>query len=311
MGGFDEQMRHNLNIQGQGGYSSKGDANFRNVYPARVEFVDDPLSQGRIKVRIDDRDRLARDVNDLPWCVPLKSSFIYSKPRLGELVFVLLEDPKDNTGIRYWSGPIHTSQFQHKAESYSSAKNIYKDSASNSKPQISSKDLKHLDIPKGFDVGLEGRDDAWVILKPKEVRLVAGAFDKGTLQPNTKTPAFISVSQKENADEDVELKAYSKTDLTSTVINLYSHLGKFRDSNIAKFEKNDHLSSFGDLANALSPSVKGDELIKLLDLIIRLLQSHIHTPQRPLATTSLSEQLSRYTVDGELQRIISSYVRIN
>jgi hypothetical protein len=311
MSGFDEQMRHNLNIQGQKSYSSKGDANFRNVYPAKVEFVDDPLAQGRIKVRIDDRDRLAKNVNELPWCVPLKSSFIYSKPRVGEMVFVFLEDPKNNTGIRYWSGPVHTSQFQHKIESYSSAKNIYKDTATNSKAQISSKDLSNLDIPKGFDVGLEGRDDAWVILKSKEVRLVAGAFEKGTLQPNTKTPAFLSISQKENTDEDVELKAYSKSDLTSTVINLYSHLGKFRDKSIAKFEKNDNLSSFGDLANSLSPSVKGDELIKLLDLMIRLLLTHIHTPQSPLAPTSLSEQLSRYTVDGELQRIISSYVRIN
>jgi len=326
MSGFDEQMRHNLNIQGQKSYSSKGDANFRNIYPAKVELVDDPLSQGRIKVRIDDRDRLAKNVNELPWCVPLKSSFIYSKPRIGELVFVFLEDPKNNTGIRYWSGPVHTSQFQHKIESYSSAKNIYKDTATNSKAQISSKDLAKLDIPKNFDVGLEGRDDSWVILKSKEARIVAGAFEKGTLQPNTATPSFISVSQQENFEsstelpssvggiklfEEKKLKAYSKADITSTVINLYSHLGKFRDKNIAKFEKNDNLSSFGDLANTLSPSVKGDELIKLLDLMIRLLLTHIHTPQSPLAPTSLSEQLSSYTVDGELQKIISSYVRIN
>ena len=324
MSGFDEQMRHNLNIQGQKNYSSKGDSNFRNVYPARVEFVDDPLSQGRLKVRIDDRDRLIGSIDDLPWCVPLKSTFIYSKPRLGELVFVFLEDPKDNTGIRYWSGPVHTSQSQHKVESYASAKNIYKDTASNSKAQISSKDLAKLDIPKGFDVGLEGRDDAWLILKSREVRLVAGAFKKGTLQPNTKTPAFISVSQQENPEnntlsageinlvgDDVKLKAYSKADITSSVINLYSHLGKFRDKKIAEFEKNADLSSFGELSRSLSPSVKGDELIKLLDLIIRTLLTHIHTPQAPLASTALSDQLSSYTVDGELQKIISSYVRIN
>lgn len=313
MGGFDEQMRHNLQLQGQRNYTSRGDSNFRNVYPARVELVDDPLFQGRIKVRIDDRDRLAKGVQELPWCVPLKSSFIYTKPRVGEMVFVFLEDPKNNTGIRYWSGPVHTSQFQHKIESYSSAKNIYKSTLTNSKAQISSKDLAKLDIPKGFDVGLEGRDDAWLILKPREVRLVAGAFDKGTLQPNTSTPASISVAQKENFEDndDIKLKAYSRTDITSTVINLYSHLGKFRDQSIAKFEDNEDLESFGELANSLSPSVKGDELVKLLDLMIRFQLTHIHTPQSPAAPTALSQQLSSYTVDGELQRLLSSYVRIN
>jgi len=311
MSGFDEQMRHNLSINGQSNYETRGDDSYRNIYPAKVVLENDPLSQGRIKVRIDIRDKLAKETDDLPWCLPLKSSFVYSKPRLGEMVFIFMEDPNINHGIRYWTGPIHTSQFQHKIEPYSIAKNIYKDTSSNSKAQVSSRDLAKLDIPKNFDVGIEGRDDSWVILKPREVRIVAGALKKGTLKPNTETPSFLSVSQKENFEDDVKLKSYSKADLTSTVINLYSHLGKFRDSNIAKFEINEDLSSFGDLSNSLSPSVKGDELIKLLNLMIKFCLTHIHTPQKQAAQTALLDQLASYTVEGELQKIISSYVRIN
>lgn len=311
MSGIDEILRHNLQAQGQKSYATKGNSRTRNVYPAEVLFIDDPLNQGRLKARIEGRDKNFSDTADLPWCVPMETTFLYSKPRIGEMVFLVLEAPEENQGIRYWTGPIHRQQHQHQVEVYSSAKNIFRNTTSNSKAQISSSDIGKLDIPKGFDVGLEGRDDAWLILKPKEVRLVAGAFKKGTLQPNTETPSHISISQQENTDQNLRLKAYSRTNITSTVINLYSHLGKFRDSNIAKFEINDNLESMGELAQSLSPSVKGDELIKLLDLIIRFCLTHIHTPQSPAAPTALSAQLSRYTVEGELQKTISSYVRIN
>ena len=310
MGGLNEILEHNLQNRGGNNLYSKGGTLFRNVYPAQVEDNNDPLEQDRIRVRITGRDKDTPNTYDLPWCVPLKSSFLYNKPRVGEMVFVLLEDPKDNTGIRYWVGPIHTTRYDHKIEPYSSAKNIFKNTLSSAKPKISDIELNKLDIPQGLDVALEGRDDAWVTLRPKEVRLVAGAFEKGTLSPNRNTPAFISVSQKENTD-DVKLSAYSRTEITSSVINLYSHLGKFRDQGMKKFEINEDLDSFGSLSNSLSPTVKGDELIKFADLLVRFCLEHIHTPQKSHAKTALSEQLSRYTVDGELQKLISSYIRIN
>ena len=311
MSGIDEILRHNLQSQGQKSYATKGGSRTRNIYPAEVLFIDDPLNQGRLKARIEGRDKNFSDTTDLPWCVPMETTFLYSKPRVGEMVFLILEAPEENQGIRYWTGPIHRQRHQHQVEVYSSAKNIFRNTTSNDKVQISSSDIVNLDIPKGFDVGLEGRDDAWLILKPKEVRLVAGAFKKGTLQSNKETPAHISISQQENTDQNLKLKAYSRTNITSTVLNLYSHLGKFRDDNIAKFEINENLESMGELAKSLSPSVKGDELIKLLDLIVRFCLTHIHTTQSPAAATSLSNQLSKYTVEGELQKTISSYVRIN
>lgn len=311
MGGIDEILRHNLQTQGQRSYSTKGNSRTRNIYPAEVVLTDDPLAQGRLKVVIEGRDKNVANNNDLPWCVPLESTFLYSKPRVGEMVFVILESPEENQGIRYWTGPIHRQQTQHKVENYSSAKNIYKNTASNSKNQLTSTQLAKLDIPKGFDVGLEGRDDAWLILRPREVRLVAGAFRKGTFDPNTATPSNFSISQQENGEGNFRLQAYSKAELTSTVINLYSHLGKFRDENLARFEINENLESLGELAQSLSPSVKGDSLVRLLDLIIRFCITHIHTPQSPAAPTALSAELAQYTVEGRLQELLSSYVRIN
>ena len=118
---FDDQLRHNLQGMGQRSFSSKGNTNQRNVYPARVEFVDDPKEQGRIKARIEGKDKDIPQISDLPWSVPLKSGFLYTKPRVGEMVFVFLENPEDPTGIRYWSGPVHTSQFNHKIEPFATS----------------------------------------------------------------------------------------------------------------------------------------------------------------------------------------------
>ena len=104
---------------------------------------------------------------------------------------------------------------------------------------------------------------------------------------------------------------YSQANLTSTSVNIFSSRGKFRKNAESPYEISEDLKSFGELANTLRPLVFGDELIKLLNLIIRLLLAHIHHPQKPLLSTDLSKELSEYTIDGRLQEIISNYIRIN
>jgi len=65
------------------------------------------------------------------------------------------------------------------------------------------------------------------------------------------------------------------------------------------------------LANSLHPAVFGDELVKLLNNIIQVLLTHIHTPQSPLAPNPLSESLKPYTTPNKLQDLISKHVRFN
>jgi hypothetical protein len=141
--------------------------------------------------------------------------------------------------------------------------------------------------------------------------LVAGKFEKGTLDVNNTSPAHLQIIQQDNDSSGKLIPKYSQTNLTSTNINLYSTRGRFRDSGLSKFEINEDLESFGELADKLHPAVFGDELIKLLDLIIKVLLNHIHTPQLPLLSTPESDEVSSYTIDGNLQRIISNHIRIN
>jgi len=74
---------------------------------------------------------------------------------------------------------------------------------------------------------------------------------------------------------------------------------------------NEISKTIGELADKLHPLVFGDELIRLLNLIITYLLNHIHQPQNPPLSTSISDELKKYNIEGKLQNIISNQIRIN
>lgn len=120
-----------------------------------------------------------------------------------------------------------------------------------------------------------------------------------------------SVTTPPSANNQDLLQKFSQATLISTNINIYSPRGKFRGDDIKPFEKNSDLKSFGAFADTLHPAVLGDENVRVIDLIIRLLLEHIHTPQMPLLENATSIELKKYTVDGLLQNLLSNHVRIN
>lgn len=325
MAGLDKLARATLNSQGlSGGISSSGNQSSRNIYPAIVISNEDPLGMKRIIARIisldengNDNGGRDRDTLDeeLPFCVPMMPNHFHIIPIEGEMVYILLENPSDNSAPRYYMGSQINSPFKLKFQSYEEANRVFKNTDFNLNKNKDGNLDTAITIPRIGDIALQGRTDADLILRPREVYLVAGKFDKGTSNINKTTPSNLQLVQLENPnkneDGDELIPIYSQANLTSSNINIYSVRGKFRDNDIGNFEINEELKSFGELANTLHPSVFGDELIKLLDLIIKVLLTHIHTPQSPLLSTPESDIISSYTVDGNLQRIISNHVRIN
>lgn len=324
MAGLDKLARATLQGQGlSGGISSSGNQSSRNIYPAIVISSEDPLGMKRIIARIISLDEEGQDNggrdrdtpdNELPFCVPMMPNHFHIIPIEGEMVYILLENPSDNSAPRYYMGSQINSPFKLKFQSYAEANRVFKNTNFNLNKNKDSNVEAAITIPRTGDIAIQGRTDADLILRPREVYLVAGKFDKGTTNINKTTPSNLQLIQLENPDKnDGEelIPVYSQGNLTSTNINLYSIRGKFRDTGIGAFEINEDLKSFGDLANTLHPAVFGDELIKLLDLIVRVLLNHIHTPQLPLLPTPESEEIASYTVEGNLQRIISNHIRIN
>lgn len=327
-GGLDKLARASLISMGiSGGMASEGNQNSRNIYPAIVVNNEDPLGMKRIIVRIMSMDENGnnnggrdRDTPDdqLPFCVPMMPNHFHIIPLVGEMVYIMLENPSDNSAPRYYMGAQINSPFKLKFQSYIEAIEVFKHTQFN----LNLNKENNLDafslIPKEGDIAIQGRDDADVILKPREVVLVAGKFNKGGVESNDIHPSIFQLIQKENNKSkkfdklNSELiPKYSQSNLVSTNINMHSPRGKYRDESLSRFELNEDLKSFGELANTLHPGVFGDELIKLLDLIIKVLLNHIHTPQLPLLSIPESDELSSYTIEGNLQRIISNHFRIN
>jgi len=447
MPGIDSISKSSLQKNGVGDYSANIGSD-RAIYPAIVVpyGTNDNSEQNRIRARIvevDENGKIKgktdstpkaadgienynnysgkdRGINDenLVLCIPLLPEFFHVRPQVGEMVFVILENPKDTAGARYWIGPIISSKLKLESQLYEDAVKIFNktDFISNTKTS-SSIELTNL-LPSESDVALQGRNDADLMLKNRELLLVSGKFNNrksGNLTINTDSPSFLRLKQfdnlniqtpipppsviiygisadvmidtnglfigtivvthltsngelkretnsysnrkfiidwlkekikeakekykgwkfSSNADEfktepananikptptpttspptsnQQLLQKFSQATLLSTNINIYSPRGKFRGNDLKNFEKNADLKSFGEFADTLHPAIFGDEVVRLFDIIIKLLLTHIHTPQMPLLTTALADELKKYTVDGYLQNLLSYHVRIN
>ncbi len=319
MAGINSLAASILQMNNMANLASPGNNSSRNLYPAKVESIEDPLGQNRIKARIvtldnegkiiggKDRDKLPEN---LVYCIPLLPEFFHVRPLVGEMVFVILENPSDDSSPRYWIGPIISSQLKLKRQSYEEAVKIFDYTPFNVNLATNNDFKVNALLPQESDVAVQGRDDADLILKSRQAILTAGKFNPNSVEPNVIAPSNLILTQFDN-NKIGPLKTFSQANFQSSNINIYSPIGKFRDQNISKFETNENLKSFGDLANSLHPAVLGDELIKLLDLIITVLLTHIHTPQNPLLEIPQSTDLQEYTIDGKLQNIISNVVRIN
>ena len=321
MPGIDDYAKSLREEQGQRLDQNKTNLSaMKNLYPAIVVKEEDPTEQGRLVARIisldesgkvnGGRDRNIKD-GQLQYAVPLMPGFIHMRPLPGEMVFLLMENPSEITAPRYWIGPVLTSQLRLEYQTYRDALKIFDKTDFNPNQKLLSRSEPSLGLPERNDVAFQGRDDAHIILRPKEIFMAAGLFRPDTLKANIEHPSYLRMKQIVNTDEESEIKRYSMAELTSTVVNIYSPRGKFREQSLEQFEDNDDLKDLGELAKQLHPAVFGDELVKLLDLMIRVILTHIHTPQAPLASNPNSKQLSNYTVNGELQKLISKHVRVN
>lgn len=278
-----------------------------------------------------------KDLTDeqLPICYPLIPRFYHSRPKKGEMVMVFFENPEDFSAPRHYIGPIITSDINLNFQGFESTYTMYDVTNFGNNPQRSTDGGKAAVFTiDDSDIALKGRIDSDLILKNKESILTCARFGSSdSYVPNLDTFSYlrlkhykksednIKIIKKQLKDSNVDiLKEHSCAEINSTVICLYSPRGKYRGNDIKTYEVNKDLASFEtfdvssngqNLADTLHPVPFGDEQIRLLDLIIRVLLNHIHTPQNPLLREAQSDELAKYTVDGLLQNIISNHVRIN
>jgi hypothetical protein len=272
----------------------------------------------------------------LPICIPLLPEYAHIRPQIGERVLVILENPTDLTSKRYWIGPLISQQTELAGQSYSSSEEMFRQNNFSQKNTVSnptndSLSKTSINYPAPSEIAFQGKQDADITFSPRHAILRVGRFEKRTTTLNKNHPCFIEIKQVEDEIEDPNaikifdkltkssissskesaFIPYSQANLKSTNINIYSPEGKFKKNEGLSVEISDRLKDFGDIANTLHPTVFGDELIKLLKLMLTYAVTHVHPPQSPALPDATATQLGEYLYGNKFQDIISNVIRIN
>jgi hypothetical protein len=336
---FTRLSENILGQQGQDSTKSRSVQNSRWIYPAIVRTVDDEAGFNRLKAEIVERDNNGniipgrdRNIPDsrLPICIPWETEFLHIRPQVGEGVWIICENPTDLNAPRFWKGPIITSPLKLSYQSYEESVTILNSGSFNTKniydgPTLQKQIKQYTVLPSASEIALQGRQDADIVLRPREIELRAGKFKLNSVtELNDVTPCRIHIKQIDSnpnstgvkkADQQINqtFTPYSQINIVASNINFVSNEGKFRDFNDNTEEGKlvPRIKDYGAIATSLSPAVRGDELNVLLKLMLQFLLVHIHTPQNPPLANNISKQLEPYMNSGKLQDLLSNVVRIS
>lgn len=282
---------------------------------------------GGLRVRAEIATDKAKNISDIPWAFPLLPKTFQSIPKVGEAVFVIMDDNVSKVSSqRYFLGPI-ISQPQY--NTYCSKKNAtsllnYSDRLPIGK--ISSVDDTRGSFPESNDVAVVGRGAEDVILrfddatKCSEVDLRAGIRSEptdsdnkdmiGNIIFNGTDPAYIQLKYKNGLATSEDNAANSVINIVANRINIMSN----KDSNIAhNINDKDMLvreDKMDEVMNNLHQVPMGDKLVDLLKLMKDCIMHHVH-PWAGMEQCGdwggYINRLNTYDIDS----ILSKYVRIS
>jgi hypothetical protein len=269
-----------------------------NFLQGIVVSITDEFDGMRIKVRIPNIDNKIDD-NDLPYAFPMAAKFFYSLPKIGEAVNIFIPNPNKPYNNRYWMGSI-ISQYQNINIDpyYYTALSLTDYKVVNPKEGI-----KKIPSAKGIyptdsdTIGLIGRNNSDLMLKPRETTLRAGQhIVNDNLVLNTKNPAYLKLKLSDDGTTSYSI-------LYGDNVYLLSHKGVNRIKSIIESE-NDYTT----LNEKTHPLTKGDKLVELINLIRNALLTHVHGYSGKNADDS---NFITKLKDFDISTILSNNIRIN
>ncbi len=288
--------------------------------------------------QLDDLESRPRETNsnkvtnnsciEVPYAVPLLPKHLLILPKVGEMCLVIVEDTKKPQQNRYWVGPLISDRSRLSYESSQSGGDLLNSnvlpSATKQTDDISKKGGFTGGFPEKFDIALQGRNNADIVLptnkeekdrlnKGGEVLIRAGKFNFnrfGPLELNKKNPGFLRIKVVENEVNPQNSSTHSM--LYSDYISLVSYKNSDGSSGVPRIKKiNPLLEKDKDLFNfheALSPLVRGDVLVKFLRLLVDYIKNHNHPYHKLPATGANSKpEIEKF----DLISLLSPHIRIN
>lgn len=284
-----------------------------------VVDIKDVNNGGRVRVRIRPSDNIVTNDSDIPFAYPLLPKMLHVKPKLHEMVFIILMDDKNKDSQRYYIGPVISQpQFIEKQLYGAGASNLLQGS-----PQIPSPsneyETKGL-LPSDETVAISSRKNTDILLKDNDILIRCGVklLNDSKIEFNQKNPAFIKLkyypySFTTNINNKTET-INSVATIHADKINLISSNGEpyvgitdkehlLNDKAIENFLKNGHEVPYGD------------KLCELLSAFIKVFREHTHNYNNlpPVHDPNYTQFVTKYGRDGKFLKelLLSKNIKIN
>ena len=284
-------------------------------YGLVVDNIDE-TGADRIAVRIipEDNDKRNNNAIDIH-AFPLLPKTFYSKPKIGEGVFVLFGTANDGNSQRYYIGPV-TSQIhriyfdpaRYGGDSYQ--KGAQKDFDVN--PYIDEE--AYGSYPSAGDVAIMGRKSTDIILKDDDIRIRAGVRlsddeTKYKITFNTKSPAYIKLKHHY---EPLDGGNESTATIVADKINLISN--KSYEPNVDTADP-DELITDDEMNKILQEAYRipyGEKLVKLLKQMIDIFCNHTHDFAEKTPNKYFVDELTNAAKEPlDQMKLLSDGIRIN
>ena len=263
--------------------------------------------------------------NSIPWAFPLLPKVFQSVPQEGDAVLIFRSNSGDNkSGNRYYLGPIISQPQNFGEHDFKKATSLLDSKDTLPREKISDSDDTRGAFPKTNDVAVVGRGKEDIILRynndTSEVSIRSGIRNEPTNSDNPNmvgniifnniNPAYIQLKYKQGLATHEKNKANSIINIVSDRINIMSNNDEDVAYNIHNKETLVEESKMDDIMDKLHPLPKGDELVKLLKLIVGAIMHHVH-PWAGMEQcgdwSGFIKELEGYDID----KILSEYVRIS
>jgi hypothetical protein len=296
--------------------------------------IDSPLGEVTNKIK----DKVVRSISDrgkncseLPWAIPMSPLSIQSRPKVGELVMVIIFDRKNEQSSRVWSGPIIPSVSEINFSSNVSAKSILnRSSLPSPQKKISTPKVNDFtgSFPSSSDIAIMSRNNADIVLpslddkhnnitKGGEILLRAGKFKLrqtggGDFILNDENIAYFRLKQLKE-DKNSEKQPDTHAMLFADYISIVSHINGEEGTapNIRKINPIDGVSTDDGIKgvhNSLEPLIRGGQLLEFLELLRDYVINHNHPyPKHPATNANSKPDIEKF----DLNRLLSTNIRIN
>lgn len=278
----------------------------------QVIDIYDETDGERIKVRLSPEDDKLTD-DKIPYAYPLLPKLIHVKPKIGELVLIILTTPGNGYSNRYYIGPIISQpQYMEKDDFLINAMSLYPGSDKEPDPAPSLNPDSHGAFAKDDDIAIYGRKKNDIIFTEDDIRIRCGNRLKdntgnSNIVFNRTDPAFIHLKHTDNKRGEKDKEYRSTATVVADKINLIGHQSNtpFRVNDKNHLISDDEMQKILDKAHQLP---YGDVLVEFLSMFLNTFAEHTHPypGMTPCQTVDFIK-----TTSYDLNKILSDTVRIN